>query len=182
MENHLKSTEIQIVKAREADAKRITDFYNDLIHEMINLPHSPKWIQGVYPSYDDIRELCMQEAFFLAVQNDRICGAVAVVNRGEQSHAHVSWKFNALTQEISTIHLLAVAPAVQCKGLGYRLMRIAEDICRKRGDKVIRLDTLPESIPANKLYQKCGFSLVATDTRFYDGFGRIAFHYYELPL
>lgn len=182
MANRHKSEEISIVKAKQEDAESISAFYDALIQAMTALPHRPKWTMGVYPSYEDIRKLCIQEAFYLAVENDMIRGAVAIVSGGEQSHAHVPWKCKALPQDIATIHLLAVSPAVQNKGIGLMLMKYAEKLCRQRGNQVIRLDTLPESMPANRLYQKCGFTLVATDTRVYESVGSIRFHYYELSL
>lgn len=177
-----KSMEIRIIKAREADAERIAFFYETLIQNMSDHPYRPKWIKGVYPSYDDIRKRCLNEEFFLAIQEDKILGAVAVVKGGEQSHKHVLWKIKAMPEEISTLHLLAVAPEKQGQGIGHLLMKFAENLCRQQGCKVIRLDTLPESVPGNRLYQKCGFTLVATDTRFYKDVGSIDFNYYELQL
>jgi len=176
------SMEIRIINAREADTKRIAFFYEALIQKMSDHPFRPKWIKGVYPSYYDIREICLNEAFFLAIQKDTILGAVAVVKGGDQNHKHVPWKIKAMPEEISTLHLLAVAPEMQRQGIGYLLVKSAENLCRQQGCKVIRLDTLPESVPGNRLYQKCGFTLVATDTRFYESVGSIDFNYYELQL
>ena len=170
------------MQADDSDAGRILSFYETLIQKMADHPYRPKWIEGVYPSYEDIYKLCLNGAFYFAAQKDAILGAIAVSEGEEPEHQHVPWKVKAAPEETSTLHLLAVAPEMQGLGIGGLLMKFAEELCRRRGSKVIRLDTLPESVPGNRLYQKRGFSLIATDTRFYANAGSIDFNYYELPL
>lgn len=177
-----KAPEMRIVQACEADARRITCFYEALIDKMSDHPYRPKWVKGIYPSYEDIWELCSGGSFSVAVREDAILGAVAVVHGGNQSHEHVAWGVKAAPDEISTLHLLAVAPEVQGRGIGFLLLKHAEGLCRQRGSRVIRLDALPENVPGNSLYRACGFSLVATDARFYESVGSIDFNYYELTL
>lgn len=58
------TVEMYIVKAHEADAQRITAFYEDLIEKMRDHPYRPRWIKGVYPSCDDIRGRCIDGSFF----------------------------------------------------------------------------------------------------------------------
>lgn len=176
------TAEMNIIKAHGADTQRIAAFYEALIEKMRNHPYRPKWIKGVYPSYDDIRRHCIDGSFFLAVQHEQILGAIAIVEGGDENHGQIPWTTSAVPEEISTLHLLAVEPEMQGRGIGFMLLKFAEDLCRHRGDTVIRLDTLPENAPGNRLYRKCGYSLVATDTRFYGGMGSIDFNYYELPL
>ena len=58
-----------------------------------------------------------------------------------------------------TMHLLAVDPAARGRHVGETLVSVAVDEARRRGCKVIRINTAPENVPANVLYHRCGFSL-----------------------
>ena len=105
-----------------------------------------------------------------------------IVHDSDENHAQIAWNVSAPKNEITTLHLLAVDPKLQGRSIGFKLMKFAENLCRDRGDKVIRLDALPENVPGNKLYRKCGYHLVSKETRFYESAGYIGFNLYELAL
>lgn len=175
-------TIVNITKAKISDVQNIMTFYDSLITTMSQDPYRPKWIRGVYPSLDDIKRYCGNEECYLAVREEKIIGSVMIVHDSDENHTQIAWNVSAPKNEITTLHLLAVDPKLQGRSIGFKLMKFAENLCRDRGDKVIRLDALPENVPGNKLYRKCGYHLVSKETRFYESAGYIDFNLYELAL
>ena len=57
-------------------------------------------------------------------------------------------------------HALATDPSVHRKGVGRQIVEYCIDYAKKHGYKAIRLDVVPENLPAKKLYEKCGFSYI----------------------
>ena len=63
----------------------------------------------------------------------------------------------------AVLHLLAVAPSVQRRGVGKALLQFAAGCCRADGSRVLRLDTLPWNLPGKRLYMRAlGFNIAAT--------------------
>ena len=58
----------------------------------------------------------------------------------------------------------------------------AEQMARKEGCVSIRLDVVKENIPAEKLYQGCGFEFIGTVSLGYEEYGIPWHHLYEKVL
>ena len=55
----------------------------------------------------------------------------------------------------------------------------AERAARREQCISIRLDVVKDNIPAERLYQKCGYQLVGTVSLGYEAYGLPWFHLYE---
>lgn len=117
-------TIVNITKAKTSDVKNIMTFYNSLITTMSQDPYRPKWIQGVYPSLDDIKRYCGNEECYLAVREEKIIGAVMIVHDSDENHTQIAWNVSAPKNEITTLHLLAVDPKLQGRSIGFKLMNL----------------------------------------------------------
>ncbi len=62
--------------------------------------------------------------------------------------------------EYLVIHALAIATDRRGKGLGEEIVNFCIEEARKNGYKDLRLDAVPDNIPALKLYKKSGFVYV----------------------
>ena len=60
---------------------------------------------------------------------------------------------------IGWISMLAVEPAFHRKGIGSYAVSYAEDFLRDMGKTIIKIHTTLDNIPAQKLYEKCGYIL-----------------------
>ena len=70
----------------------------------------------------------------------------------------VAWmKLNGLLEKIGWISMLAVEPAMQRRGAGKYAVRYSEEYFRKMGKEAIGIHTTKDNIPAQHLYEKCGF-------------------------
>lgn len=99
------------------------------------------WVSG---SADRVGDA--DRAFFVAVVAGQVVGLVTV---GEQ--AHFSGQVDAYVGE------LVVAPSVEGRGTGSRLMRAAENWAAGRALPFICLDTGAGNAPARSLYTTLGF-------------------------
>ncbi len=64
-----------------------------------------------------------------------------------------------MDKEFSTgrIRALSILPEFQGKGIGTRLLRHAEEIFKKNGMKLIRIEVVEDNASAYELYKKLGF-------------------------
>lgn len=70
-------------------------------------------------------------------------------------------KVNGLESRDGTgwISVLAVEPAFQRKGAGSFAVRYAEEFLRNAGKSCVKIHTTEDNIPAQRLYEKCGYIL-----------------------
>jgi len=68
----------------------------------------------------------------------------------------------AFGQLLGTIVLVATAPNARGRGVGYATTFAALEWFRSQGCGVVEVGTQLRNIPASRLYQKCGFSLVGS--------------------
>ena len=55
--------------------------------------------------------------------------------------------------------MLVVDPAFHRKGIGSYAVSYAEEFLRDMGKSIIKIHTTSDNIPAQKLYEKCGYIL-----------------------
>ncbi len=73
----------------------------------------------------------------------------------------VAWlKINGLSEgDNAWISMLAVVPKFQKQGIGEYAVRYAEEYCMSYGKKKLFVKTTMDNAPAQKLYQKCGYTV-----------------------
>ena len=97
-----------------------------------------EFLQGFDPAKDGL---------WLALQDGRIVGAVAIVGReAEEQGARLRW--------------FILSPEVQGQGVGSRLMREAMSFCERQHFKRVYLTTFAGLDAARHLYEKWGFRLL----------------------
>lgn len=71
-------------------------------------------------------------------------------------------KINGLESgdDIGWISMLAAEPAFQRKGIGTYAVCFAEKYLQNMGKSVVKIHTTCDNIPAQRLYEKCGYSLL----------------------
>jgi ribosomal-protein-alanine N-acetyltransferase len=69
--------------------------------------------------------------------------------------------------EEAEILTIAVAPDNRRAGLGYALVRVAQDHCREKGIERLFLEVAEDNQPALALYLKLGFSFIGKRPNYY---------------
>ena len=72
------------------------------------------------------------------------------------------WSKNLNAGEYLVIHALAVDPTLERKGAGRFIVERCIELAKEGGYKALRLDVVPGNIPAERLYQKTGFTFAGT--------------------
>ena len=94
---------------------------------------------------------------YLYRANSAIVGAMAVtMYQGEDYHA-IEWTQQVPDDKVAVIHILAVSPDAQGKGIGSEMIREAIRLAQNNGMQTIRLDALASNTPAHRLYKRLGF-------------------------
>ena len=108
-----------------------------------------------------------------------IVGAMAVtMYQGEDYHA-IDWSQQVADDKVAVIHILAVSPGYQGKGIGSEMIREAIRMAKSKGMQAIRLDALASNTPAHKLYKRLGFEYRGKQHLYAENTGWTDFYFFE---
>ena len=161
-----------IRRAHLNEYPKVIEFYYSVSDSMVGSPFRPTWRRGIYPVLDDL----IGNLFIAKDENDGIIGSVLVNDRQGSGYENGAWKLN--TDRVAVIHLLAVTPTYQHKGVARALLDAVRNSMIGMAD-TIRLDTLENNIPAKRLYEGYGFHSCGDIDVEYEGVGVKKFTLYE---
>ena len=144
-------------KCEICDLPQLLSFYRHVSEDTPGMPVYGKWIYGLHPTDELIREYVRSGGMYCLEEAGEIAAAVAVVRAQDEDYSDVSWQRELADTEVVTVHLLAVAPEYQNRGLAEKLMQEVMGLARDAGIKAIRLDAVASNEPAHRLYQRLGF-------------------------
>ena len=148
---------MRLIQATSADLTAIQTFYAHVVSHTPDMPIYGRWKQGLYPTEEDFNKYIQGNSLFLYKEGETIVGAMAVTMfQGEDYHA-IAWSQALADDEVAVIHILAVNPDYQGRGIGAQLVCEAISLAKANGMKAIRLDALASNLPAHKLYERLGF-------------------------
>lgn len=90
----------------------------------------------------------------VAVRAGRVLGAALVLHRRGST--------------VSRLYSIAVAPAERGQRIGDRLLAAAERAARRRGSTAVRLEVRIENLPAQRLYERCGWRRFGVHGAYYE--------------
>ena len=171
---------MKIIKCDETDIARTAQFYSMVVAYLDNHVNYPRWIKGVYPSEDSVREMTATGSQYICVESAKIIGAFALSDKPQGNFQKGHWKNELPDGSYMILYALAVDPHGVRKGLGSKIIRFAAEKAKEDGYKALRADIVPDNFPARKLFEKNGFEY-AGDTDLGLDIGNIpAFSLYEL--
>lgn len=141
----------------EEDIAAVGRFYDNVVKYLDDNINYPKWRYKEYPSEKSVREMTKAGYQFMCIEDDRIVGAFVLNDDPQGMYEKTAWSRELQRGEYMVCHTLAVDSTLQGQGIGRQIARYCVDYAKKHGFKAIRLDVVPENIPAKKLYEKCGF-------------------------
>ena len=165
--------------AKTEEFEAVRAFYCEMTSRMEEYEYHPKWVMGVYPSDDYLREACENGQAYLACIEDRILGAMVVNQSLNEGYENAAWVTAAKPDEVCGIHTLAVMPDALHRGVGRFLVENAIRVALQKGCRAIRLDVLSGNLPACRLYESAGFQFVERRSLYYEDTGFCDFDLYE---
>lgn len=173
---------ISIERLGSDRAKECVGFYTRVITEAPHMDRYGRWKLGLYPTGEDLGSYIEKGAMYALAEDGAIAGAMALTLEQGGAYPSVDWSLPLADDEVAVMHVLAVDPARQGKGLGKRLIDEAVAIARKNGKKALRLDALASNTPAHRLYTEKGFVYRGTQNLYAANTGWTDFFFFELEI
>ena len=168
--------------ATQKDFNAIIAFYDDVTERTPGIECYARWSKGKHPTVEGIRAYIDEGSMHLYRENGIIIGAMAVtMYQGEDYHA-IDWAKQVADDTVSVIHILAVSPDAQDKGIGSKMIREAIRLSQNNGMQAIRLDALASNTPAHKLYERLGFEYRGKQHLYAENTGWTDFYFYEYAI
>ena len=156
----MRTSGFTISEGKIADLPKIVRLYDELNDSLEKGVNYPLWKKHVYPNEETAIEGITTETLYVMKDIDRIVGTIILNHCQYEAYGKLKWAVNAENNEIIVVHTLAVHPNYFGCGIAMILMKFSEDIAFKKGIKAIRLDVSVNNLPAIRLYEKCGYTLV----------------------
>ena len=171
---------MQLVLA--GDFAVVREKYIEVIEHTRDMNIHARWIYGQHPTDAMIQSYIDRQEMYLFMDGQNVAGMTGLtMYQGEEYHG-VIWSQRLKDDEVASLHILAVAPEYQGKGVSKRMMEAINSLAMEKGKKAIRLDTLASNIPAQHMYEKLGFAYRGKLNLYAENTGWTDFLYYELPI
>lgn len=166
--------------ATQNDFDAIITFYDDVTERTPEMTTYARWQKGKHPTEEGINAYINEGSMYLYRNNGKIVGAMAVtMYQGEDYHA-IEWAQQVPDEKVAVIHILAVSPDSQGKGIGSEMIRETIRIALSKGMQAIRLDALASNTPAHKIYERLGFEYRGKQHLYAENTGWTDFYFFEL--
>ncbi len=171
--------DIQVRKATESDLDDIEKLYEDICVHLETHKNYPGWKKGIYPNRSDAEKGVRADALYIARNGSKTAGSMVLKHQPEEGYKNGSWLTEDDYRHIYVVYTLAVHPDFLKCGVGTELLMFAERVARKEQCISIRLDVVKDNIPAEQLYQKCGYQFIGTVSLGYEAYGLPWYNLYE---
>ncbi len=171
--------DLRIRKAVEADLDGVGKLYEDVCDYLDAHGNYPGWKKGIYPVRRDAERGMMANALYVARIGERTVGTVILTHEPEDGYGNGKWLTEDDYRRIYVVHTLAVHPDFLKCGIGTELLVFAERVAREEQCVSIRLDVVKDNVPAERLYQKCGYQWAGTVSLGYEAYGLPWYQLYE---
>ena len=148
----------RIIKCGMTHWEQTTALYNVIVRHLEQNINYPQWVYGVYPSGDSVKTAIEAGVQYLCLEGDQAIGAFILNNDQQGNYELGQWQADLPVGSYLVIHTLAVHPDQYGKGVGRYMVQYCIEEARRLGYPAIRLDAVPDNVPARKLYEKMGFS------------------------
>lgn len=148
----------QVRKATRQDLDALAELYDRAVLHLQATVNYPKWEYGVYPCRDSVEQAILKGEQFLCEEEGQLLGAFILNEDPKGAYEKGEWKQTLSEGDYAVIHTLAVDPAAKGKGVGRRMVEFCISHGKQRGYKALRMDVVPENLPAIRLYESLGFT------------------------
>lgn len=152
---------MDFIKCGKEHTVAVTAMYRRSVRALEQTVNYPKW-SDAHPGNDYIAGSILRGELFACIDNGMILGATVLSEDPEGNYELGEWKVRLKQGEFLVVHTLAVSPDHEREGVGSFLVDGCIAYAEANGYKAVRLDVVPENIPAVRLYTKKGFTYAGT--------------------
>ena len=151
-----------IRKATKDDISAVAALYEKAIDYEYSHVKYTSWQKGIYPTVDTARLGVKNDSLYVYDDGRSIIASVILDTKQPVEYKNIAWNVQAKNNQVLVIHTLCVDPEFSGSGIGTTIVDFAKDLACQHGCLAIRLNTTARNIHASHLYQKNGFSVVAS--------------------
>ena len=170
---------MKIELATIQEYESVIAFYDDVTARTPEMAVYARWSKGKHPTEEGIRAYINEGSMYLYRNNGKIVGAMAVTMYQSEDYHAIDWSQQVVDDEVAVIHILAVSPDSQGKGIGSEMIQEAIRIALSKGMQAIRLDALASNTPAHKIYKRLGFEYRGQQHLYAENTGWTDFYFFE---
>ncbi|WP_274365560.1 GNAT family N-acetyltransferase [Paenibacillus thermotolerans] len=153
MEKAIRLDELYLARAAEDDLERVHSLWADAFAFMqrngIN-----QWI-AEQVTYDAVKYVFDLSEMFLVLDGEEAVGTFFLVDSDE-----ALWGGETKPGEAGYLHRLVVDRRHAGRGIGARMLQLAEQYLAERGKGVFRLDCMADNPKLNEFYRSAGFTFI----------------------
>ena len=143
-------------KATAADKTEILLLFQRAV-EHLDASGIAQW-DAVYPHASNVEEDIRNGQLYLVRAESRIAGVITLNQSFDPEYRNAKWTYQG--KDFVVVHRLCISPDIQGRGMGTRMMRMAEAMLRENGIQSIRLDCFSQNPYSLRLYEKLGYHTV----------------------
>ncbi len=170
---------MKLSKATIEDFESIIAFYDDVTNSTADMAKFARWKKGKHPNIEGIRVYIEEGSMYLYQKDGVILGAMAVTLYQGDDYHDINWSRQVDDNQVAVIHILAVSPDCQGKGIGSEMIREAVRLAKTNGMKAVRLDALASNTPAHSIYKRLGFEYRGLKHLYAGNTGWTDFYFFE---
>lgn len=158
-----------IRKAAAADTAAIVALFDAIHTEEEAGRTTTGWLRGVYPTVKVVETGLSRDDLYV-LEDDGVVVAVCRLN-AEQVDCYFTapWRYEAPPEQVFVLHTLVVDPQQKGKGYGSAFIAYYEDLARRLGCMVVRIDTNARNEKARRLYARLGYREAAVVPTVFNG-------------
>ena len=121
--------------------------------------NSLQWNQpDGYPRKEDLLKDINNKSCYVYIENNQIIGTMSIIYEPDENYDVVyegAWNYN---EPYASIHRIATLNSHHHKGIGKKMMILAEDVIKSNKTFLIRIDTHKNNIPMKKTIESSGYN------------------------
>lgn len=143
--------------ARWEDLPAVAALYDAVNDYLENNVNYSGWAKGRYPTLKTAEKALEARSLYVYLDGDKIAGTVILDTHQPEAYKEAHWKQELPDGKALVIHTLAVHPAFFKRGIGKKLIGLAEESARRQNLLAVRLNTFIKNIPAARMYRSMGY-------------------------
>ena len=152
---------MELIRCDAEHIPAVISLYHNTLAYLEQTVNYPKW-NTEHPGDSGVVDAVGRGEQFICLDNGAAAGTAVLSTDPEGYYEAARWSVDLARGEYMVIHALAVDPDHMNRGVGGFMVDRCIALARDMGFKAIRLDVVPGNIPAERLYEKKGFSYVGT--------------------
>lgn len=149
---------MEIIRCSMQELDEATAFYTEVTAYLTAHINYPKWTHGVYPARESICAAIANGGQYLCRDGGAVVGGFILNNDPDGAYERGSWSMELAEGDYMVVHSLAVAPSAYGRGIAQYMVEFCLQTAKDEGYPAVRLDVVPQNLPAKRLYEKMGFT------------------------